>query len=291
MSNEMEDSHLEKTNTPANAAMTKAEQVPAAAEISLNDPLTVEQTSAEDASAKTGTSASYSAHTPVTQTQWQGFDEVPLQKIDARHYTQVLYESLFFSFVAFTAASLITIVPGELSLVTVLVILTALLLLLCSIGYVRHLQAKKLGYAACEHEFLMEKGLWWHKRTSLPYSRLQHVSLSQGPLERHFNLFTLKCFSAGSGSAEIELPGIEQHTAEHLRQHLLAQAAKAHLADPLTSEAETITAGAEATDVENVSIEADVKTPEPEVISQKVISQKVISPEPTAKKAEANHGQ
>ena len=64
------------------------------------------------------------------------------------------------------------------------------------------------------------------------------MSLSQGPLQRHFNLFTLKCFSAGSGSAEIELPGIEQHTAEHLRQHLLAQAAKAHLTDPQQADTE-----------------------------------------------------
>lgn len=115
-----------------------------------------------------------------------------------------------------------------------------------AVGYLRHLQAKKLGYGVCEHEFLMEKGLWWHKRTSLPYSRLQHVSLSQGPLERHFNLFTLKCFSAGSGSAEIELPGIEQQTAEHLRQHLLAQAAKAHLTNPQQADTEQIDGQTEA---------------------------------------------
>ncbi|MCL1051516.1 PH domain-containing protein [Shewanella abyssi] len=260
-SNEMDNSHLKKTNTAANTStMTKTEDVAAAAEIIPNRSLMVEQTSTEEHES----SVPYSAHTPVTQAQWQGFNEVPLQKIDDRHYTQILYESLFFSFVAFTAVSLITILPGELSLVIVLAILTTLLLLLCSIGYLRHLQAAKLGYAACEHEFLMEKGLWWHKRTSLPYSRLQHVSLSQGPLERHFKLFTLKCFSAGSGSAEIELPGIEQHTAEHLRQHLLAQAAKAHLADPQASETETLAA------------ESAVNH---------------LTSEPTVKKAEANHDQ
>jgi hypothetical protein len=48
--------------------------------------------------------------------------------------------------------------------------------------------------------------------------------LTQGPIERKFGLHTLKCFSAGSGSAEIELPGLESRTAEKLRQHLLAKA-------------------------------------------------------------------
>ncbi|QQX82604.1 PH domain-containing protein [Shewanella sp. KX20019] len=277
--------------------MTKAEGVTAAAEVIANRPQKVEQTSAEERES----SVAYSAHTPVTQTQWQGFNEVPLQKIDDRHYTQVLYESMFFSFVAFTAASLITILPGEFSVVIVLAVLTTLLLLLCAIGYLRHLQAAKLGYAACEHEFLMEKGLWWHKRTSLPYSRLQHVSLSQGPLERHFNLFTLKCFSAGSGSAEIELPGIEQHTAEHLRQHLLAQAAKAHLTDPLTTEAVALTAGStadsftsetiEAIDLAKVDAEATVDETDIQAAESEIIEPDMISPETTVKKAEANHDQ
>ncbi|WP_257985242.1 PH domain-containing protein [Shewanella sp. GutCb] len=221
----------------------------------------------------------YQQHNTVSQAQWQGFDQIPLQPIDKRHYTQVLYESLFVAVIIFSGATIGIILPAALSVVMAVVVLTTLLLLLSSITYLRYLQAKKLSYAVCEHEFIMEQGLWWQQRTSLPYSRLQHVSLSQGPLERHFNLFTLKCFSAGSGSAEIELPGIEQHTAEHLRQHLLAQAAKVHLADPQTSDVETITAGSEATDVENVSVEADAVTAD------------AISPEATAKQAEAHHDQ
>ncbi|MCL1092760.1 PH domain-containing protein [Shewanella kaireitica] len=217
MSNEMDDSHLE--NTTAAESQNRAEQ--------------------PDNTASTQQAVEHAANTThqlVAQAQWQGFEEVELQKVDERYYTQVLYESLFIALIGFIIASLATILPGALSVTYVILVITAVLLLMFTIGYLRHRQAQKLGYGVCEHEFLMEKGLWWHKRTSLPYSRLQHVSLSQGPLERHFNLFTLKCFSAGSGSAEIELPGIEQQTAEHLRQHLLAQAAKAHLTDPQQAE-------------------------------------------------------
>ncbi|MEZ9820242.1 PH domain-containing protein [Shewanella sp. 10N.286.45.A1] len=212
----MDDSHLENTSSPVESH-SQAEQ----ADVH-----------------KDGEHASYASHHLVTQAQWQGFEDVKLQKIDERYYTQVLYESLFIALIGVTVASLATILPGVLSVTYVILVITAVLLLMFAIGYLSHRQAQKLGYGVCEHEFLMEKGLWWHKRTSLPYSRLQHVSLSQGPLQRHFNLFTLKCFSAGSGSAEIELPGIEQHTAEHLRQHLLAQAAKAHLTDPQQADTE-----------------------------------------------------
>ena len=220
MSIEMDDSHLENTTTAAES-QNKPEQ---------RDNTADTQHAAED--------AAYATHHLVAQAQWQGFEEVELQRIDERYYTQVLYESLFIALIGVIIASLATILPGVLSVTYVILVITAVLLLMFAIGYLSHRQAQKLGYGVCEHEFLMEKGLWWHKRISLPYSRLQHVSLSQGPLQRHFNLFTLKCFSAGSGSAEIELPGIEQHTAEHLRQHLLAQAAKAHLTDPQQADTE-----------------------------------------------------
>ncbi|WP_228371113.1 PH domain-containing protein [Shewanella piezotolerans] len=226
MSNEMDDSQLENVTTSTNSP-SKAEQ-----QNSAVDGLATETGNTES------TENTHSAHSLVPQAQWQGFEEVELQRIDERYYTQVLYESLFIALIGFIVASLATILPGALSVTYVILIITAVLLLMFAIGYLSHRQAQKLGYGVCEHEFLMEKGLWWHKRTSLPYSRLQHVSLSQGPLERHFNLFTLKCFSAGSGSAEIELPGIEQQTAEHLRQHLLAQAAKAHLTDPQQTDTE-----------------------------------------------------
>ena len=216
----MDDSHLENTTSEAESH-SKVEPLEKTAD--------TQQAAAHRA---------YATHHLIPQAQWQGFEDVKLQKIDERYYTQVLYESLFIAFIGVIVASLATILPGVLSVTYVILVITAVLLLMFAIGYLRHRQAQKLGYGVCEHEFLMEKGLWWHKRTSLPYSRLQHVSLSQGPLQRHFNLFTLKCFSAGSGSAEIELPGIEQHTAENLRQHLLAQAAKAHLTDPLQADTE-----------------------------------------------------
>ncbi|PKI08078.1 hypothetical protein CXF78_02295 [Shewanella sp. 11B5] len=110
-----------------------------------------------------------------------------------------------------------------------------------------HLKAHKITYGLFKHEMVFREGLFWVSTTALPYTRLQHVNLSQGPLERKYNLVTLKCFSAGSGLAEIDLPGLNADLAEHLRQHLLSQAAASHqlliteaeIVDPTSSNAET----------------------------------------------------
>ncbi|MGS0682342.1 PH domain-containing protein [Shewanella sp. 125m-7] len=216
---------------PANAKHKTSDGITSAAEVVITTQQPLEQQSCASLSTEQKTQLVSkhnisASHIPVDANQWQTFDEVALQPVDDNHYTQVLTESLIFGGLLFIAASLGVILPGELSLQMVLIILTAVVLLISAVGYLRYRHAKSLAYASCEHELIMQQGFWWVKRTSLPYSRLQHVSVSHGPLERHFKLATIKCFSAGSGSAEIELPGIEQQAAEHLRQHLLAQAAQ-----------------------------------------------------------------
>ncbi|MCJ8302266.1 PH domain-containing protein [Shewanella sp.] len=158
------------------------------------------------------------------ESDWLGFDQIPLTPVDPRHYTQVLCETIIATLVLFSALSVFIIFVAEFPILVALPVLLVLGLAFSVITWVRYAHAKSIAFAVCDHELLMQKGIVWFKRISLPYTRLQHISLSQGPLERKFGLHTLKCFSAGSGSAEIELPGLESRTAEKLRQHLLAKA-------------------------------------------------------------------
>ncbi|WP_250885561.1 PH domain-containing protein [Shewanella jiangmenensis] len=101
----------------------------------------------------------------------------------------------------------------------------AIVLLLCLAAvYLCRRHVAHLGYGVTELEIISQKGIWWQSRTALPYSRIQHVTLSQGPLERRFGLARIECFSAGSGTAEIEIAGLAEATAEALRSHLLGKA-------------------------------------------------------------------
>ncbi|QFU24231.1 PH domain-containing protein [Shewanella eurypsychrophilus] len=187
-------------------------------------PMTEPVNLAEDLQLDTHTLPPALSHTKQDESDWLSFDQIPLTLVDERHYTQVMGESILASLVLFTLLSLFIILVATVPLLIALPILSALALVLSTISYFRYAHAKSIGYGVCDNELLMQKGVIWFKRISLPYTRLQHISLSQGPIERKFGLHTLKCFSAGSGSAEIELPGLESRTAEKLRQHLLAKA-------------------------------------------------------------------
>jgi uncharacterized protein len=64
-------------------------------------------------------------------------------------------------------------------------------------------------------------GVVWRRLTSVPRSRVQHIDVAQGPLERRFNLASLSIYTAGTEFAKVDLPGLTYARAVALRDHLL----------------------------------------------------------------------
>lgn len=66
------------------------------------------------------------------------------------------------------------------------------------------------------------EGIWFRSVTLLPLSRLQHVDLHSGPLQRFFGLASLILHTAGTHQATIVIPGLEANGAARLRDQLVA---------------------------------------------------------------------
>jgi len=64
-------------------------------------------------------------------------------------------------------------------------------------------------------------GRVFHRARLLPLTRLQHVDIERGPLERMFGLAALVLHTAGTHSANIRIPGLEASEAMRLRDHLI----------------------------------------------------------------------
>ena len=73
------------------------------------------------------------------------------------------------------------------------------------------------GYALREHDVAFRNGLIWRKTTVLPFDRVQHAEVTQGPLQRRFALATLKFFTAGGSSVDLKIDGLLAEEAELLR--------------------------------------------------------------------------
>ena len=57
-------------------------------------------------------------------------------------------------------------------------------------------------------------------RTVVPFGRVQHIDVAQGPIERSFGLATLILHTAGTRGASVPLPGLLFDEAERMRDRI-----------------------------------------------------------------------
>jgi membrane protein YdbS with pleckstrin-like domain len=71
----------------------------------------------------------------------------------------------------------------------------------------------------------IHRGVYWRVVINVPRSRVQHIDVSQGPVERRFGLGTLVIYTAGTDHAKVELEGLEHGRALEIREQLLPSGA------------------------------------------------------------------
>jgi membrane protein YdbS with pleckstrin-like domain len=78
------------------------------------------------------------------------------------------------------------------------------------------------GYDMGTDRLRVVRGVLFHSDTVVPFGRVQHIDVSQGPLERLFSIATLTLHTAGNHNASVHLPGLEQELAKDLREEIRA---------------------------------------------------------------------
>ena len=75
-----------------------------------------------------------------------------------------------------------------------------------------------------EHDISFFNGLLFRRLVTQPISRIQHVEVSQGPIDRFAGLGKLQVYSAGSSMQTFAIPGLPIEVAHQLRQQLTQSA-------------------------------------------------------------------
>ena len=59
---------------------------------------------------------------------------------------------------------------------------------------------KRYRYTLDEEGILINRGIWWKYKRTIPFPRIQHISIDQGPIEQIYGLYRVNSYTAGSGS-------------------------------------------------------------------------------------------
>jgi len=80
------------------------------------------------------------------------------------------------------------------------------------------------GYNMSVDRLRVVRGIMWRSDTVVPFGRVQHIDVDQGPIERYLDIATLTLHTAGSHNASVHLPGLNHAVAtrmrEDIRQHI-----------------------------------------------------------------------
>jgi membrane protein YdbS with pleckstrin-like domain len=109
-------------------------------------------------------------------------------------------------------------------------IIWAIMILPDVVAYVAiHLRYDSTWYVLSDRSMRIRRGIWNIHETTITYENIQNVSVSQGPLQRHYGISDVRVETAGGGSGEA--PGVTGHqgilegidNAEEIRQLIMAK--------------------------------------------------------------------
>lgn len=78
------------------------------------------------------------------------------------------------------------------------------------------------GYQISADRLRVVRGLMFRSDTVVPFGRVQHIDVHQGPLERAYGLGTLVVHTAGNHNASVSLPGLGHGDALAMREEIRA---------------------------------------------------------------------
>lgn len=93
--------------------------------------------------------------------------------------------------------------------------------ILTTLGY------KIRGYILREKDIVHRKGVVFKTITTIPFNRVQHCEVSQGLIQRMFDLHTLQIFTAGGSNSDLSIPGLKADTAQRIKEFIINKTDKA----------------------------------------------------------------
>lgn len=71
--------------------------------------------------------------------------------------------------------------------------------------------------------FEVRKGVFWRHQITVPAARVQHVDVSQGPLQRRYGLASLTIHTAGTQNESVSFEGLAHAVALELKDRLIVE--------------------------------------------------------------------
>ena len=85
------------------------------------------------------------------------------------------------------------------------------------------IEYRNIGWKLSDLGLEIRKGVLWKHQTAVPWARAQHADVSQGPLQRMFEIGSLTVHTAGTKNSSVTIDGLAHSKALELRDEIIRQ--------------------------------------------------------------------
>lgn len=147
--------------------------------------------------------------------------DIAFVELERSYFKVSLIGSALFSAIFFIPATVLTVqnvFPGYNYIFFLIATVIAIFIIFMTIKGFKH-----KGYALRWHDVIYKSGYIWRSQTVVPFNRIQHCEVDQGPIERIYGLASLKIFTAGGSSSDIEIPGLQPSSANSIKDYIMGK--------------------------------------------------------------------
>jgi hypothetical protein len=152
------------------------------------------------------------------------FTESIPEKLEKNYFWIMLINRMIFAMFIIIGASVaaIFIKAKEYEIIEMIVLGSLLILLILYMFWTKKALNRK-SYSIRQSDIIFRTGLLFSRVTIIPYNRIQHVELTTRPIEKFFNLCSLKVFTAGGSQSDIILPGLNPEKANKIKSFVISK--------------------------------------------------------------------
>ncbi|MGB3467188.1 MAG: PH domain-containing protein [Cyclobacteriaceae bacterium] len=158
---------------------------------------------------------------PVDMSSLPSTETIEYNKLDSGYMWVMLIRTNVLYLLVTCSALLFLFIKADLTFEVWLYIVSAWFVLWLLANALIPFKYRSKGYGLRQHDIIYKTGLWWKKRVIVPFNRIQHCEVKQGPFSKIFGLKSLTVYTAGGGSSDLKVSGVPESKAEQLKEFVL----------------------------------------------------------------------
>lgn len=153
-------------------------------------------------------------------------DHINFKSLHKEYLTaQIIGSGIFWLIITIGITTILLFKHEKMPTVVVYTLPIVAFLILCLHFFLTIKGFKRKQYGLRERDIIYKHGLIWRSTTIIPFNRVQHAEVEQGPIERLFDLSRLKVYTAGGSSSDLSISGIRLEEAHAMKFFIMNKTA------------------------------------------------------------------